>query len=205
MAALAQTQSEINRDALQEYERADHQPNEIYRQVLLSHQKDDQFCQTLKKAQRFWIQYRDAQLNLKFPPRKEKSYYQSVLPMVQASLLTELTLQRTEELKELVNQRSAAIDRNRWSGRWYGGGKKESVLSILKNGDESFSLSFKGEFGEWEGFGYEKGNELITVFRYKDSDEKGYCTISRSDVSRAEFSSYNSDGSYRANGFLIKE
>jgi uncharacterized protein YecT (DUF1311 family) len=203
---FAQTQADVNYDALQEYKRSDLKLNEVYKNILTAKKSDVVFIQNLKKAQRLWVQYRDAQLAIKYPPQKEEGYYKSVLPMLQASFLTEVTIQRIGDLEGLIEPALKEKSKNSWSGLWYGSASKESSILIKQNQqiDNSYSLLCKGPNGEWEGLAYEFGNQLIAVFRYRNNDEKGYFTLTMNSPMRTEFSTYNSDGSYRASGTLVK-
>ena len=202
-AAFAQTQTEINYNALQEYKAADLKLNNVYKKVLADHRTDTAFVQNLKKTQRIWIQLRDAQLKMKYPPKNEPSYYKSALPMLQSSFLTEFTIQRINELEGLIGKSSMV--KNLWSGMWYGSNSRESSLSIMEMENNTYVLLCKGPNGEWEGIAYEFGNELISLFRYKNINEKGYFTLTLRTPGRGDFTTYNSNGSYRANGALVKE
>jgi len=93
-----QTQGEMNQGAAGEFRAADEELNSVYRQILEDYAEDDVFITNLKEAQRCWIAFRDAQLKMKFPDR-EPGYYGSVLPMCEATYLTELTQDRIKALK----------------------------------------------------------------------------------------------------------
>ena len=54
--------------------------------------------ENLKKAQRIWIEFRDAELEMKYPKR-ERGYYGSIQPLCKAIYLKKLTDKRTETLK----------------------------------------------------------------------------------------------------------
>ena len=56
------------------------------------------FIKNLKVAQRLWVQFRDAQLAMKFPERGN-GYYGSMLPMCKTLYLQELTERRVKELE----------------------------------------------------------------------------------------------------------
>lgn len=202
---FAQTQSDVNFHALQEYKKADQQLNETYQQILTEKKTDSLFVRNLKKAQKSWVQLRDAQLALKFPPRKENNYYQSVQPMLQASFLTEFTLQRIDEIRALTNETGQKTINNSCSGVWYGEQSKESSISILLNAKNSYTLLCKGPNGEWEGLGYGFGKGLIAIFQYTNIVDKGYFTLTITNPKRAEFSTYDSDGGFRSSGILVKE
>ena len=100
---LAQTQSAMNRDACTQYTQADHALNAAYTKILKDYAKDAQFLAKLKQAQRAWVAFRDAQLEARFPKADKQSEYGSAYPTCRCSLLTELTEQRTKELKVWVD------------------------------------------------------------------------------------------------------
>jgi uncharacterized protein YecT (DUF1311 family) len=95
---IAQTQAEMNQDAYGLFQNADKELNKIYNQILTDYKKDTIFIENLKKAQRIWVQFRDAELNMKFPAYPG-NHYGSMLPMCRAFYLKELTENRTETLR----------------------------------------------------------------------------------------------------------
>jgi hypothetical protein len=95
--ASAQTQGEMNQDAAGEFKAADKELNAIYKQILEDYADDDVFLANLKEAQRCWIDFRDAQLKMKYPDR-EPGYYGSIQPVCEMTYLTELTQDRIKTL-----------------------------------------------------------------------------------------------------------
>jgi uncharacterized protein YecT (DUF1311 family) len=95
--ASAQTQMEMNQDAAGEFKAADKELNAIYQQILEDYADDDVFLANLKEAQRCWIDFRDAQLKMKYPDR-EPGYYGSIQPVCEMTYLTELTQDRIKTL-----------------------------------------------------------------------------------------------------------
>jgi uncharacterized protein YecT (DUF1311 family) len=100
--SFGQTQSEMNRDAANDYHKAQRELDSVYNKILKEYKKDTTFIKYLKKAQRLWVQLRQAEMEAKYPdrPDNEGIYYGSVLPMCWALYMTELTKERTEKLKE---------------------------------------------------------------------------------------------------------
>ncbi len=96
--SLAQTQSDMNEASSVSYKTVDARLNNVYKQILKLYVKNPLFIQNLKVAQRLWVQFRDAQLAMKFPERGN-GYYGSVLPMCQSIYLKELTVRRVAELE----------------------------------------------------------------------------------------------------------
>ncbi|HEV7307652.1 lysozyme inhibitor LprI family protein [Ensifer sp.] len=105
----AVTQMDMNSCANQDYEAADGELNEIYRQALAATEAQDAELAeinadyvgaqaALKKAQRAWIGYRDGQCELAgFEARGG-----SMEPMLVSGCLAELTKARTKELKAIA-------------------------------------------------------------------------------------------------------
>ena len=96
--AFGQTQLEMNQEEQNKYLKADKKLNNVYNQILKEYKSDTEFIKNLKIAQRIWIQFRDAEMKLKYPDR-EQGYYGSIHPMCLSIYLTELTEERTKKLK----------------------------------------------------------------------------------------------------------
>lgn len=91
--ASAQTQLEMNMDALEAYKTADLELNKVYK--LLVKELDDDAKTLFKKAQLDWIKYRDSHCAF------EGQIYEggSAQPQAISSCLEIVTKNRTEELK----------------------------------------------------------------------------------------------------------
>lgn len=104
-AAMAQTQQEMNAQSAAEYAKKDKALNATY-QKLLSERKDDaQFIEKLKKAQRAWLAYRDAMLDLQYPERAGEPQtvtYGSVYPMCHSTERAQLTETQEKLLSEYL-------------------------------------------------------------------------------------------------------
>jgi uncharacterized protein YecT (DUF1311 family) len=97
----AMTQDAMNTCAQRDLERADKELNRIYRELQVRYKDDPAFIGRLRTAQTAWIKFRDAQLDMKFPPHPEESnYYGSVFPMCEMLYLQELESDRITMLKE---------------------------------------------------------------------------------------------------------
>ncbi len=96
--AFGQSQLEMNQEEQNKYLKADKKLNNVYNQILKEYKSDTEFIKNLKIAQRIWIQFRDAEMKLKYPDR-EQGYYGSIHPMCLSIYLTELTEERTKKLK----------------------------------------------------------------------------------------------------------
>ena len=105
-AALSQSQLEMNRQACDEYKKADAKLNRTYQQILSEYKKDALFIQKMKRAQQAWIIFRDAQIEALYPLEQNANpnqKYGSVYPMCNCIALTQITEKRTEELKQWID------------------------------------------------------------------------------------------------------
>ncbi len=86
----------MNKEAGDKYNNADSTLNVVYQKILNEYSNDTAFISNLKLSQRLWIQFRDAQLKMKYPV----SYsYGSVQPMCVSFYLTDLTDERIKTLQ----------------------------------------------------------------------------------------------------------
>ena len=81
LTCFSQTQSEMNKESSNEYKKVDIELNNVYQKILSEYKSDSTFIDRLKKAQRIWITYRDAELEMKFPADNKQAEYGSVYPM----------------------------------------------------------------------------------------------------------------------------
>lgn len=96
--SFAQTQAEMNHDAYVDYQKADKELNSVYQKILNEYKTDTVFIKNLKRSQKIWIQFRDAEMIARYPDR-ETGYYGSIQPVCWNMHLTELTEDRTKKLK----------------------------------------------------------------------------------------------------------
>ena len=99
LKGLGQTQLEMNEAAQAKFNQADKQLNIVYKKILTSYSRDTNFIVQLKTSQRIWIQFRDAEMKMKFP-EKDQSNYGSVFPLCWYAYMEELTSERTKRLKQ---------------------------------------------------------------------------------------------------------
>ena len=92
----------MNKDASDKYEIANKELNDVYNKILKQFKSDTTFIKNLKKSQNLWTQFRDAEMNVKFPDRPRGSYG-SVLPMCWAMYKEKITKDRTKTLMDWVN------------------------------------------------------------------------------------------------------
>ncbi|SOD78891.1 lysozyme inhibitor LprI family protein [Spirosoma fluviale] len=96
-ASFGQTQASMSNAEAQALQQADKALNSVYQKVLKQYGADPEFIKSLKNAQRIWVQFRDAEVKMKYPDRPA-GYYGSAQPMCEAAYRTELTQQRTRTL-----------------------------------------------------------------------------------------------------------
>lgn len=99
LICYSQTHIDLNNDASDNYKKADLELNEVYQQILNEYKNDTALIKHLKKSQRIWIAFRDAELEMKFPLNNKQVEYGSNYAMCVSEYLTELTCERTEKLK----------------------------------------------------------------------------------------------------------
>ena len=100
--SFSQTQQEMNADAAKSLEKKDKELNEVYKKILVKYKEDTLFIKNLKIAQRLWVQFRDAQMDMKYPER-EPGYYGTIQPLCWYSYKEELTDDRITVLKEWID------------------------------------------------------------------------------------------------------
>ena len=95
----AQTQMEMNQQAVDQYKKVDLQLNKVYKQ-LLSLTKDQKQKSLLIKAQKAWIGYKEGHCNY------EESFYEggSMQPLVYYTCLQEVTEERIKQLKTSIDE-----------------------------------------------------------------------------------------------------
>ena len=96
---FAQTQSELNEREHKKYVEVDRELNSTYQKILKEYKSYTIFIKHLKAAQKLWVQFRNAEMKMKYPER-ETGYYGSVQPMCWSIYLTQLTTERINVLKQ---------------------------------------------------------------------------------------------------------
>ena len=105
----AQTHFELNQCACDEYKKADADLNRVYQQLLSVKGREQQFAERLKIAQRAWIVFRDAQLESLYSAPDPYVQYGSVYPMCYCLAQKELTVHRTQQLKQMLNPKEGDV------------------------------------------------------------------------------------------------
>ena len=99
---FSQTQADMNKQTYESYKKADKELNDIYHKILIEYKADTLFVKNLKASQRIWINFRDAELKIRYPDYGN-NYYGSMQPMCVASYLEKLTKERIKTLKEWLD------------------------------------------------------------------------------------------------------
>ena len=98
LSGFSQNQSEMNITAYESLQKVDDELNKVYQDILKEYKHDTLFIKNLRTAQKLWIQFRDAELEMKYPAYAGK-YYGSIQPVCSASYLEALTQERVDKLK----------------------------------------------------------------------------------------------------------
>lgn len=101
---IANTQLAMNECAKNIQKNADNELTKVYLEIKEKYKNDSVFIKKLIIAQRAWIKYRDAQLDMIYPHSTEQHYYGSVLPMCIELKLTDLTNERIKTLKQWLTR-----------------------------------------------------------------------------------------------------
>ena len=99
----ATTQTEINQCSKLEANQADAELNHIYQQILALVKNDPITAKKIRRAEQTWATYRDAQIEMYYPPRAN-GWYGSSQSLCVNNLYTTLTKKRIIELKEWLKQ-----------------------------------------------------------------------------------------------------
>jgi uncharacterized protein YecT (DUF1311 family) len=99
--ASAQTQRDLNDSAGQRRAAAEREMNVVYTSLLKKLQNNPKAQAHLRKAQRAWIAYRDAQIEADFPS-SSVTVCGSVCPMCIALEFEQLTRERTKLLERMI-------------------------------------------------------------------------------------------------------
>ena len=99
---FGQTQSDLNRDAENSYEAADKELNNVYKKTLTEYAPDTLFIKNLKISQRLWIEFRDAEMAMKYPAYGA-SHYGSASAMCWLIYEEQLTRERIKTLMQWLD------------------------------------------------------------------------------------------------------
>jgi uncharacterized protein YecT (DUF1311 family) len=94
--------------AAQNFQEADAELNKTYERLLSKYADDPEKVTRIKKAQRAWIAFRDAEVEALFP-QSDGSQHGSAWPMCRPLELAKLTVDRTKELKAITEAREGDV------------------------------------------------------------------------------------------------
>jgi uncharacterized protein YecT (DUF1311 family) len=97
--SFGQSQAQMNQEADAAYQKADQELNRTYQQILKEYRAETAFLQSLKAAQKLWIQFRDAEMKARYPAANSLVEYGSFFPVCYSNGLEELTKARTKQLR----------------------------------------------------------------------------------------------------------
>lgn len=101
----ATTQLDMNLCAKSNADAADKQLNQIYKQALASVKNDKNATEMLRQSERAWIKYRDAEINMYYPPKPDMLVeYGSFHPVCVSGLYEELTKSRIAALQRWLKK-----------------------------------------------------------------------------------------------------
>jgi uncharacterized protein YecT (DUF1311 family) len=98
-SSFGQSQAQMNQEADAAYSKADQELNRTYQQILKEYRTETAFLQSLKAAQKLWIQFRDAEMKARYPATNSLVEYGSFFPVCYSNGLEELTKARTKQLR----------------------------------------------------------------------------------------------------------
>jgi uncharacterized protein YecT (DUF1311 family) len=96
ISSYSQTQGEMNETSYKDYLKADKELNFVYKTILFRYAKNVEFIKALKESQRIWVNFRKAEINMKYP---KSDGYGSSITMCVNSFAEDFTKQRTIYLK----------------------------------------------------------------------------------------------------------
>ena len=102
-------QMQMNRCAYESFEKADKELNKVYKALVKKKKDNKVYVSNLKKSQRLWIKFRDAELETIYSCEDENKRlcWGSMYPLLYNSEKATLTRKRVEELKEQIKSHEA--------------------------------------------------------------------------------------------------
>ena len=99
----AQTQTEMNQKAADDFAKADQKLNDVYKKILFVYSSDKAFIRKFRTAQIAWIKFRDAHLESVYSASNQQIEYGSMFPMCYSMEEQKITEERTKQLEEWLN------------------------------------------------------------------------------------------------------
>jgi len=100
------SQSEMNQCSYDDFLKADKALNEVYQALIKQSAGDKTYITALRKAQRAWIKFRDAELDAMFscPEEDIKLCWGSLVGLFYPNAKAELTEERTKKLQHYLDK-----------------------------------------------------------------------------------------------------
>jgi uncharacterized protein YecT (DUF1311 family) len=95
-------QADMNECSYNQYLDSDKTLNEVYAKILVKYKNYPAALHNSIVAERLWVKFLNAQLEMKFPPLKNGAIYGSIQPIYKYDYLKDLTDERTKQLKEIL-------------------------------------------------------------------------------------------------------
>ncbi|MGS0747315.1 lysozyme inhibitor LprI family protein [Halpernia sp. GG3] len=95
---FAQTQTEMNLDAAKKFDKVDKELNTVYKKILKKYSSDTLFIGKLKISQNYWIKFRDAEVEARFPAENKQVEYGTIY-----TICINAFAERKKQKKELKN------------------------------------------------------------------------------------------------------
>jgi uncharacterized protein YecT (DUF1311 family) len=96
----AQSQREIESRTCAAYQAAEKELNDVYDAVLARYAQDREFVTKLRRSQRAWVAYRDAELAALYPSKEKQASYGSVYETCNCDARSQMIAQRIETLRQ---------------------------------------------------------------------------------------------------------
>ena len=99
-------QAEMNQCAYDDFLKADRALNDVYQQLIKKSKGNKTYIKQLRKAQRAWIKFRDAELDAMFscPEADIKLCWGSLVGIFYPTAKAELTEERTKKLQHYLDK-----------------------------------------------------------------------------------------------------
>jgi uncharacterized protein YecT (DUF1311 family) len=104
-----QSQAEMNDCEAEQYAKVDAELNSVYKQLTSKYKSDPQLVKALKLAQESWLRFRDADLASFYYQKDKLGAYGSVYPTCRSRAVIRLTVERTKELKQMLNPKEGDV------------------------------------------------------------------------------------------------
>ena len=100
---FSQTQSDMNKEICEDMLKIEKELENVVKKIREKYQNDSLFLTKLELSQKRWIQYRESQIELKFPAEDKQLEYGSLYPVCYCLEKIKITEQRIKYLKMWVH------------------------------------------------------------------------------------------------------